>query len=132
MRQERKTRGGKAENTRGQRRKTRGGKGKTRGSKGETHAEPRVKNTRGQEPNTRADKGEKHVWARAENARGNGVKIRSGGKGEGPILCSASFLVRLALLKGEEKDCNAGYYRLLSTCNHNLVLIKFIFFSFDS
>ena len=60
----------------------------------------------------------------------------SGGKGEGLIVFFAPFLACVVWLKGKGNDCNAGYYRFLplhySTCNHNLVLIKFIFFSFDS
>ena len=64
----------------------------------------------------------------------------SGGKGEDLIVFFAPFLACIVWLKGKGNDCNAGYYRFLppppslhySTCNHNLVLIKFIFFSFDS
>ena len=103
---------------------------KTRAGKGENHAEARTKNTWGQGQKTRGGNGEKRTraWGKKE------LTIRSGGKGEGPILCSASFLARLAWLKGKGNDCNAGYYRFLSpppprdsTCNHNFVLITFIF-----
>ena len=66
----------------------------------------------------------------------------SGGKGEGLIVFFAPFLACVVWLKGKGNDCNAGYYRFLSPTphppppalhySHNLVLIKFIFFSFDS
>lgn len=92
---------------------------KTRVGKGENHAETGTKNTWGQGQKTRG---------------GNGEKRAGQGRGPDPLLCFFPCASRLAKGKREKETIATQVITASSppppgdsTCNHNFVLITFIF-----